>query len=248
MKKAAFKTMTVLIVFSCLLSNTSESAETLDIASIYKPPISNFEETGMADLVVREAFSRIGVKIHIVPADSATALEKVNKGLYDGDLMRVAGANQKYPNVIQIPEPLFEIEFSAFSNTVNSPMSGYEGLKPYRVAVPKGWIETDNNVKEENVKSVFRIISPFDMFNTLLKGDADIVIYHRLMGYEMIKEMGASDKIHVLEPPMAVRPYFFWIHKKHQDLVPKLDAAIKDMKKDGTIQKIVAETLGKYKK
>ena len=238
----------MVILFSCLLFNTAYSAEVLDIASIYKPPISNFEGTGMADSVVKEAFSRIGIQINIVPADSATALEKVNKGLYDGDIMRVAGANQKYPNVIQIPEPLFDIEFNAFSKTVNEPMSGYEGLKPYRIAVPKGWIETDNNVKEENVKSVLRITSPFDMFNTLLKGDADIVIYHRLMGYEMIKEIGASDKIHVLEPPMAVRPYYFWIHKKHQDLVPKLAAAISDMKKDGTIPKIIAETLGKYKK
>ncbi len=251
MKKANFRTMAVFAiiaaVFSCLLLNTAESAETLDIASIYKAPISTPEGTGMADLIVKEVFSRIGVKVQIVPAASATALEKVDKGMYDGDIFRVDGANKKFPNIVQVPETYYDYEFVAFTKTVNVPMTGYDGLKPYRVAVPKGWVETDNNVREDNTKSVVRIASTFDMFNTLVKGEADLVIYNRLMGYEMIREMGASD-IRALEPMIVSRPMFLYLNKKHQDLVPKLAAAIKDMKKDGTIQKIVAETVGKYKK
>lgn len=251
MQKATFRTMAVFViiaaVFSCLLSNTAESAETLDIGSMYKPPISTPEGSGMADMIVKEAFSRIGIKVRIVPAAGATALEKTDKGMYDGDLFRIAGANQKYPNIIQVPESYYDYEFVAFSKTVNVPMTGYDGLKPYRVATMKGWVETDNNVREDNTKSVVRIAGAFDMFNSLNKGEADIVIYNRLMGYEMIKEMGSPD-IHVLEPPLSSKPVYLYLNKKHQDLIPKLDTAIKDMKKDGTIQKIVAETLGKYKK
>ncbi|NJL58313.1 MAG: amino acid ABC transporter substrate-binding protein [Desulfobacteraceae bacterium] len=219
-----------------LLLGTAESAEILDIASIYKAPLSTPEGTGMADIIVKEAFSRIGIKVQIVPAAGATALEKVDKGMYDGDIFRVAVVNQKYPNIVQVPESYYDYEFVAFGKTVNVPMSGYDGLKPYRVATMKGWVETDINVKEDNTKSVVRVASPFDMFSTLVKGETDLVIYNRLMGYDMIKEMGVSD-IRALEPPLTIKPVFLYLNKKHQVLVPKLAAAISDMKKDGTISK-----------
>jgi len=94
---------------------------------------------------------------------------------------------------------------------------------------------------------VVRVASPFEMFNMLVKGETDLVIYNRLVGYELIKETGLSD-IHALEPPLAVRPMFLYLNKKHNDLVAKLASAISDMKKDGTIRKIIDETLSKYKK
>jgi polar amino acid transport system substrate-binding protein len=237
----------IAIVFSSLLFNTAESAETLDIGSVYRPPLSNQEGTGLVDVIVKEAFSRIGIKIQIVPTDRKQALEKANKGLYDGDLMRVDGASQRYPNLIQIPETFYDFDFVAFSKNLNVPMTGWEGLKPYRVGIPEGSVELSKNVTEQNTKSVLKFASPFDMFNSLRKGEADLVIYERLMGYEEIREVGMSD-IHALEPSFSKQQMFLYLHKKHQDLVPKVAAALSDMKKDGTIQKLTSETLGKYKK
>ncbi len=232
---------------SLICHSADVSAQSLDVASIYKAPLSTPEGTGMIDSIVKEAFSRIGVTIQIIVADSTNALEKTDKGLYDADIMRIHGANQKYPNIVQVPESYFDYEFVAFTRTVNETMTGYEGLKPYRVAVPAGWVETNNNVTEANTKSVVRIASPFEMFNTLVKGETDLVIYNRLMGYELIKETGLTD-IRALEPPVASRPVFLYLNKKHNDLVAKLTSAISDMKKDGTIRKIIDETLSKYKK
>lgn len=241
--------MTVFLISAMVLICRSGDvpAQTLDVASIYKPPLSNPEGTGMIDSIVKEAFSRIGVTIQIIVADSMNALEKTDKGLYDADIMRIGGANEKYPNIVQVPESYFDYEFVAFTKTLNETMTGYEGLKPYRTAVPAGWVETNKNVTEANTKSVVRIASPFEMFNTLIKGETDLVIYNRLMGYELIKETGLTD-IRALEPPLASRPVFLYLNKKHNDLAAKLASAISDMKKDGTIRKITDETLSKYKK
>ena len=244
-KIVAFVLLTLAVSVICRSGDVS--AQSLDVASVHKPPLSTPEGTGMIDLIVKEAFSRIGVTIQIIVADSTNALEKTDKGLYDADLMRIGGANEKYPNIVQVPETYFDYEFVAFSKTVNETMTGYEGLKPYRLVVPAGWVETNKNVTEANTKSVVRIASPFEMFNMLVKGETDLVIYNRLVGYELIKETGLSD-IHALEPPLAVRPMFLYLNKKHNDLVAKLASAISDMKKDGTIRKIIDETLSKYKK
>ncbi len=239
----------VAAVFSFLLLNTAESAEPLDIGSMYKAPLSNQENTGLIDKIVKEAFYRIGAKINIVPVDGKTALEKADKGLYDGDIMRVGEGviTEKYPNLIQVPETFYTFEFVGFSKTLNVPMTGWEGLKPYKVGIATGWVILENNVRNENTKGVNKITGIFDLFNSIIKGESDLVIYERLMGYETIREAGMSD-IHVLEPPLISKPMFLYLHKKHQDLVPKLATAISDMKKDGTIPKLLAETLGKYKK
>ncbi len=236
-------------LISSLPVNTAEGAETLDIGSMYKAPLSNQENTGLIDKIVKEAFYRIGAKINIIPVDGKTALEKADKGLYDGDIMRVGEGiiKEKFSNLIQVPETFYTFEFVAFSKTLNVPMSGWEGLKPYKVGIATGWVILENNVRNDNTKSVNKITSIFDLFNSLVKGESDLVIYERLMGYETIRETGMSD-IHVLEPPLINKPMFLYLHRKHQDLVPKVDAAFKVMKKDGTIPKLLAETLEKYKK
>ncbi len=253
MKTAIFKIMAVFVimaaVFSYLLPNTAKSAETLVIASSHGSPLSNREGTGMIDLIVKEAFSKIGVKIQIVLLDGKTALEKANQGIYDGDIMRVGDGiiTWKYSNLIQVPETFHTFEFVGFSKNVNVPMTGWNGLKSYRVGMGIGWIILDDNINAENTKSLIKVINPSDLFNTLMKGETDIVIYDRLTGYDIIRKGGMSD-IHVLEPPLASKPMFLYLHNKHKDLVPKLAVAISDMKKDGTIPKIVAQTLEKYKK
>lgn len=222
-------------------------AQTLDIGSMYKPPLSNEKGTGMIDLIIKEVFSRIGIKVEIILVASTHALAKANKGLYDGDIMRVGGASRNYPNLIQVPETIYDFDFVAFSKNLNIPLTDWEGLKPYRVAVPAGWVETDNHVTEENTKTLVRLGSPFKLFNTLKKNKTDLIIYERLMGYELIKELGLSD-IHVLEPPLSSKKMYLYLHKKHKDLVPRAAEATRAMKQDGTFQKIVDKTLSNYSK
>ncbi|NJL58300.1 MAG: amino acid ABC transporter substrate-binding protein [Desulfobacteraceae bacterium] len=244
--------MTVFVFVLALLSNlsvnTAESAEPLDISSVFISPLSNPEGTGMIDIIVTKAFSRLGIKAVIVPSNRKEALEKADKGLYDGDLLRVGDIiTPKYPNLIAVPETLYTFEFVAFSKNFDIPIAGWESLKPYRIGIPENAVILINSLSEQNVKALIKFISIFDMFNSLVKGETDIVIHERLMGYEQIRQSDMSS-IHVLEPPVVSKPMFLYLHKKHQDLVPKVEAVFKDMKKDGTIPKLLAETLEKYKK
>lgn len=189
----------------------------------------------------------MGIRVEIILVASTKALAKANKGLYDGDIMRVGGASRNYPNLIQVPETVYDFDFVAFSKNLNIPMTGWEGLKPYRVAVPSGWVETDNHVSEENTKTLVRLGSPFKLFNTLMKGETDLIIYERLMGYELLRELDMST-IHILEPPLSSKKMYLYLHKSHRALVPRAATATREMKKDGVFQKIVNKTLNKYLK
>lgn len=240
-KKLNFSIVTALMImataFSTLIFPGMAAADVLDIGSMYKPPLSNSSGTGLIDLITKERFARIGVKVEINLVASSQALKKANKGLYDGDIMRVGGASEKYTNLIQVPGKIYDFDFVAFTKKVKDPITGWDSLTPFRVAVPKGWVETDNNVTEDNTADLIKASSPFKLFKTISDDEADLIIFERLMGYQMLKDLEMVS-VHVIEPPLSSKDMFLYIHKKHRDLVPKLEQALKDMKNDGTFKKI----------
>ncbi|MCP4349907.1 MAG: transporter substrate-binding domain-containing protein [Desulfobacterales bacterium] len=245
-KKLNFSIITtwiiVTVTVAVLIFAGTAVADILDIGSMYKPPISNAKGTGLIDLITKERFSRIGVKVEINLVASGHALKKANKGLYDADIMRVGGASEKYTNLIQVPGKIYDFDFVAFTKTVKAPMTGWDSLTPFRVAVPKGWVETDNHVSQNNTTTLVRSPSPFKLFKTLTDGETDLIIYERLMGYQMLKDLDLKD-VHVIEPPLSSKDMFLYLHNKHKDLVPKLVQALKDMKEDGTFKKFYDQAL-----
>jgi len=236
----------ILAIFITIGIICPAAAETVELGSIFKAPISNVEGSGLMDTIMKEAFSRIGAEVRIMPVSGSMALKKANEGIFGGDMMRVPNAEKNYPNLIPVKEKLYDFDFVAFSIKIKEPIKSWAELKSYRVAVPKGWVETDNNVSEENTKSLKRISSPFKLFDALMKDEADLIIFERLMGYEMIRELGLKD-IHVVEPPLSSKEMYLYLHKKHKALVPKLAEAFKAMKADGTFKKIVDKTMSAYK-
>jgi len=245
-KNNVLTTCFVITAMLCLCGAASaQQAQVLYIASISKAPLTTPEGTGMVDEITKEMFRRIGINAEIVPVATAGALEKLAKGLYDGDPLQIAGLSEKFPDLIQSPEPTMNYEFAVFTKTVTEPIKGWEGLKPYRVVVPKGWAITDKNVTENSCKSVMRITSHFEMFNALAKNEADVVIFERMCGYEIIRQGGLKD-IRVLDPPIDIQNCYLYMYKTHADLVPKAAAALKSMKDDGTYKKIVDKTLNAY--
>ncbi len=53
----------------------------------------------------------------------------------------------------------------------------------------------------------------------------------------MIKQLGLQS-VRALEPPLAQREMFLYLNKRHKTILPILAGALKDMKKDGTYNRI----------
>ena len=51
--------------------------------------------------------------------------------------------------------------------------------------------------------------------------------------------------VRVLKPALASFAVFHYLHKKHQDLVPKLSAVLKQMQSDKSIEDIQKSVLSK---
>jgi len=133
------------------------------------------------------------------------------------------------------------MEVMLFSkNKLNFKLNGWQSLANQTVTIVTGWKIFENNLGE-NV-DVLKTDTIGLMFTLLRKDRADFAGYERWSGKNYLVKNNIKD-IKFVEPPMVTTGLYTYLHKKHKDLVPKLAAAIKEMKADGTIQALFDKIL-----
>ena len=210
----------------------------LTISTSYKSLLSTPDQKGMLDLLVKEAFSRIGLEAEIVFNPTGRSLSDVNEGLADGELNRIEGMEKNFPNLVRVPEPNMVMDFVAFSKKEYI-INGWESISDLRIGIVKGW-----KILEENTAGfpdVTLVPTETELFNMLDKDRIDVVLYDRLTGYEQIHLRGFEGMFH-LEPPLASREMYLYLNREHESLAGPLAQALRSMKEDGTWDRIVTET------
>ena len=225
-----------ILIFYCFSSACAHAEENIiRISTSYKTLLSTPEETGMLDQILKEAFRRIGKTTRIIFTPNERSLVAVNSGMFDGEINRVAGMEKNFPNLIQVPEANMVMQFVAFA-TNDIAISDWESLRPLRIGIVKGWKILEQNT--QGFPHVTRVMNTDQLFLMLHKGRIDVALYSKILGYEWINKLDCKH-VHHLEPPLASRGMYLYLHKDHKDLVKPLAKAIKSMKLDGTYDNIV---------
>jgi len=218
-------------------SNEAEQP-TFTVSTSYKSLLSNPEQTGMLDRIVKEAFSRIGIQAEIIFNSTGRSLEDVNEGFLDAEINRIVGMEKNYPNLVRVPEPNMVMHFVVFSKK-DFEIEGWESIRDLHIGIVKGWKILEDNTAD--FPHVTLVPTEIELFNMLDKERIDIALYSKLTGYEqlMIREL---EDIYHLEPPLASREMYLYLHKKHEHLAEKVAEALRSMKEDGSYDQIVKET------
>lgn len=228
----------VLLFFVCLFASGGVLAELpLKISTWCRPPFSNLSQNGSLDLVIKEAFSRIERQAIIVQKPAERSLTDANKGVVDGEFARIDKIGLLYLNLLMVPEPLFDMEFVAFSKMPRLEYASWRSLKPQVVGYVIGWKMVENNLSFDRRIGVS---SGQQLFKLLNQGRFDVAIYSRKFGFEEIKQLDLKG-IYSTEKPLASKPMYLFMHKRHQGLIAKLALAIKAMKDDGTVRRLIVE-------
>lgn len=227
----------IILLIICIFSNYIAYANNkIRISTSYKYPLSSPEQTGMLDLILKEAFRRIGYDAEIVFTPTERSLFDVNAGLLDGEINRIHGMEKLFSNIIQIPEPNMTMHFVAFSKK-GYDTSGWESIRNLHIGLVKGWKILEKNT--EGFPHVTKTPTDTELFRMLNLDRIDVALYDKLTGYEQLKLYGYDDVQH-LEPPLASRDMFLYLHKSHADLVEPVAEALRSMKADGEYDRIVS--------
>lgn len=220
-------------------------AQPLVLNTAHSAPRSRPDATGYEDRIVAEAFRRIGLDLRIVHLSSERALQNANLGIDDGNFARVSGLAAQYPNLIMVPEPVDEFVFTAFTRNPALQVQGWEDLKPCSVGLITGWKIVE--AKTQDVRSVTRVKDEEALFAMLDRNRADMVVVDLLLGQEVIRRMGYQG-VRALAPPLERRDMYIYLHKRHAALVPKLAEVLRQMRRDGTMERLTRAGLSEEKR
>ncbi len=226
-----------------LLSAQAWSESVLTLNTAVTTQSGNNTQPGFITRIEQEALRRLGYTLEYVHFPAERGLQNANAGIIDGDAIRVSGLDKIYPNLIRVNEKIMDWEFVVFSKQDIKIDHGWDSLKPYVVSIINGWKILERNIPKE--ATLTKVNSANQLFSLLDKNRTDLIIYERYRGLARIKNRHSED-IHIIEPPLETRAMYMYLHKKHKDLIPQLARVLKEMKQDGTYNKITRETLVPY--
>lgn len=226
------------IIYLCLAGESfSETIITLNTTG--NPPLNTPDQSGFLDLISKEIFSRLNITLHTVQLPAERGLINANNGTEDGEMSRIEGLEKTYGNLIRVPEKIMDWDFVVFSPLDLDLSDGWTSLKPYSISYINGWKILENNL---DFPGVIKVHSPDQLFTLLAKNRTDVIVYERWAGL-LLKRQRNLNAIKIANPPLAIKPMFIYLNKKHAALVTPLSEALKEIKKDGSYQRIVNQVL-----
>ncbi len=213
----------------------AHGAETLVLSTSSRAPRSLENSAGTQDRIVLEAFRRIGEQVQIVHQPPERALVNVSEGLLDGDCWRVSGLAALYPNLVQVPQPVDQVQIKVFTRNPAMRISSWADLKPYNVAFINGWKILEATV--QGTRSLTKARDIDALFALLDKDRVDAALVDPVMGQEALRRRHIQG-IRILEPPLTQQDMYIYLNKRHAALVPKLAQALREMKRDGAMERL----------
>ena len=236
--------LTSIVFFLFLFALSVHSAEsTFIIGTSYKSLLSEPDQSGMLDRIAKEAFGRLGITVDLPFLPAERSIMAANAGVHDGELNRVEGLERMYTHLIRVPESNMDFNFVVFSKQGDIANTDWSTLKSLRVGFIKGWKILEDQLKDH--PEIVYANSAEQLFTQLDKDHIDVALYGELIGYAQLRKMGLKD-IKVLTPPLTTKKMYMYLNEKHKQLIPKVADSLREMKRDGTYDRIVKETTGPY--
>jgi polar amino acid transport system substrate-binding protein len=232
-----FKPLCLLTGLAYLLLAAPIQAQTpLKINTAFAMPLSSEAQDGLFDHLMQELFGHLDKQVQVQRPPAERALRYANAGIDDGDGPRIAGLTQTYPNLLQVPEKVLDVEFVAFTlEDLSFSAGSWESLKPYHVGIVKGWKILESNIQD--TQSLIQAHDPTQLFEFLKEGRIQVAVIDRLTGSHIAEQAELS--VNIQEPPFAVREMYLYLHKKHEDIIESVAANLKKMKEEGRYAEIM---------
>ena len=181
--------------------------------------------------VLYNALRRSGYQMISNRTGMRTAVADVNYG--DAVILptQTAGWDRLYPNLIQVPVALDNVEYTAYSlSDTDYHFSQWENLSGLRLGYRWQNEYVANNIRRTNAREIISVNDYSQLWNSLLEGKTDVIILPRMSHFEHKFPKGIK-RAGILER----QPVYTYINNRHSDLVPLLENSYREMFSDGTM-------------
>lgn len=241
--------MTLSILTACGSAKTGDSGktnsakkDTLTMAtSADFPPYEYMEGNDYKGIDIelsKVIADKIGVKLEVqnVPFDSIVA--GVQAGKYDFGMSGIT-INDERKQSVNFSDPYITAVQSIIVKS-DSSIADKDALKTVnKIGVQTGTTGDSDATKDYGEDKITRYTVATDAVQALMTGKVDAVIIDNKPAQEYVKANGSALKI--LPTAYEEEQYAAAVNKNNEDLQKKINQAIKDLKADGTVDKILAK-------
>jgi len=196
----------------------------------------------MSKQVLQVAYSKIGIEPQFISMQLNEALLKLDAGDVDGDVSRIKQVSDKFPNIIQVPIPINNVEAVAFGKSKTMHINNWKDLESYKFTIVKGTKFIDYATIDMNKTIVYDYKKAFKNLNNNV---TELVVVPKKSGLIIIKELGLNN-INIVSSTLEHHNLYHVLHKRNIDLVEKLVPVLEEMKQSGQI-KYIHQTYHLYK-
>lgn len=196
--------------------------------------VDDFFNTVVVERVLREAYQRLGINVVVDRLPAKRSLRMAADGEADGELVRIAGLEFEYEELIRVPVAVGVVQGVVFTNRAPFEVAGWSSLLPYRVG-----IQRDIRALERGRygMEVLLVSSTSQLFRLLVADRVDVIVVPSLGGAEEL--LGhVVPGVRQLEPPLFTHDLYHYLHWKNRDLVPSVTEVLRDMRTKGRFHQI----------
>ncbi len=189
----------------------------------------------IGELVLIEAYEKIGLKVEVLRVPSKRSLTMSNSGQSDGEVHRIKSITKKFTNLVQSPVPINHVDIVAFSAYPSTIINNEIELASYSIVYNKGAeVFEKMTAGFPHVKTVSIVKQGLLM---LANNRADIFLGDSLSGPATIKENNIQG-VYMLSPPVKTIYMYHCLNKKNSHLIPQITQVLKAMEASGRIKEI----------
>ncbi len=235
-------------LFLILISCPIYAQQTLTFSAVEGSIVDAF----VLNQILKEGYKRIGIKAQRRLLPSARALLYSNNGITDGEIARVLGISEKYPNLVMVPVVVMPTEIVAFTlKNKRISIKGWESLRGKLVSIPRGMALVETKAEKNGWDTIKVIDSDRNkLFQLLLYDRVEVAVTGQFKGLSILSDLKNSGedirKIVMLEPPIFSVKLYHFLHKKNENIIPKITTSLHEMEKEGVIKQKLDSFLSQF--
>jgi polar amino acid transport system substrate-binding protein len=194
------------------------------------------EQVNIGITVMTQIYQDIGYKMKLVRFPSRRSLVEANLGTTQGELMRIKEIQKKYPNLVRIPYPINRLKSMALTLAGQPDINSMEELQDKKVGVLRGLEYT--TILTQNMDRLL-LNSIESLFEILLAGRVDVIIFPELDAKKYIKSHQLEDKVNISTAAIVDIPLYHFVHKDSKVVIELLNKKMSEMEKTGALAKLI---------
>jgi ABC-type amino acid transport substrate-binding protein len=187
--------------------------------------------------MLEEAYAQLGIKLVYLEMPRARSIVEANAGRIAGELGRIPGLDQDYPNLIAVDFTLFQYQLVVVADRRQCGLCELQDIK--NLAYINGMTSVEQVLAQQNYKGP--TVQAVDLQQLHLMYTNRRVKAIALNDFEA-RELGLVDDPHNVVVPILTEVGYHYLHKQHADLVPKLAAVLHKMHDSGRVAEIMRDT------